>query len=1181
MADGSIIIDTQVDSSGLGDGLSKLGNFASGGLKVAGTAIAGIATALSGAAVAAVKTGMTFDASMAQVAATMGTTVDSISDLRQTAIDLGADTVFSATEAAQALNYLALAGYDAEKAAAVLPAVLDLAAAGGLDLAYASDLATDAMAALGIAATGENLVAFGDQLAKTASSANTSVAQLGEAILTVGGTAKMLAGGTVELNTVLGELANRGIKGSEAGTNLRNILLALSAPTDKAATALSELGVSAVDSAGSLRPMQDIFTDLGVAMEGMSESAKQQYLSQIFNRYDLAAAQALLAGCTEEWSELEGKIKEADGAMAQMADTQLDNLKGDVENLSGALESLGISVYDGVLPQLRELTQLGTSMIDSLTDAMRKGGFKGLAKALGGVLAQAITHVTGYAPKVIGLATDVLNSLADGLSSNAGTIADGIASVLTVAIGGIANMLPTLTTAGIQIASQLVTSFGNALPELIPQVISGLFDSIVSLVSNADQLLAAGGALVNGLIQGLVNSGPALAAGVGNLLGAAFGEAIELIEFLNWDSITGFIKNALGGLGEWLSSVFSIGKDFAAALPWSDVSSSISTAFDAVPTAITDAFVTGKTDAEALTWSEVGNSIKTGVMTALDTGGNAIEGWFTAGKAAVEAIDWTTLGTTIGDAFEGIVDVSGDFLSAGFVAARAAIESIDWSGIGTNIASAFNNLVDTTGEFISSGFTVAHATIEAIDWNGIGQQIGSAFNGVIDATGAFISGGFIAAQTTIESIDWVGIGEAISGAYNGIIDSTGAFISGGFTTAAETISGIDWAGIGSSIADGLNRAWGIVSGIGSLALGVGETIIGAGQAGLNVVQGWLGMNDTAASGTGTAEGQMAASNIASGFSAQIPVISQAGTDAATALAEAFASGFASQQGVISESVTLAVTTVAEILSPDAGNLIGNTFIQAVVTGIDDPTLVTTGQQLATAVVEVMSTGMSADAGLSIGTIFTGGVVTGIDGADAIAAGTTLATAVVSTISSIISYSAGSSIGSSIAAGVAAGIRSGTGSVVSAANALASAAVSGARSTLGINSPSKVFAELGMYCAEGLTNGLVDSADSFIGAYKGLLDGAKQYAASSTALESAAQRMQLVVDTQSQTPQGTAFGENERNLDYAEMARAFWAEAPEDLGGDQIIHFHEKVETPDETARAIRKANTAGLAGGKS
>ena len=217
MADYSITGDTKLDTSGFTKGVSSMtvaaGNLISDLTKTAATKLAGLAKS-------SVSVGMNFDASMSQVAATMGTTVDQIDNLTKVAKEMGSTTKFTATQAADALNYLALAGYDADKAAEVLPSVLNLAAAGGMDLAYASDLVTDAMASLNIEANKQNVDDFGNKLAMAASKANANVSQLGEAILTVGGTAANLKGGTTELTTALGLLANVGIKGAEGGTHL-------------------------------------------------------------------------------------------------------------------------------------------------------------------------------------------------------------------------------------------------------------------------------------------------------------------------------------------------------------------------------------------------------------------------------------------------------------------------------------------------------------------------------------------------------------------------------------------------------------------------------------------------------------------------------------------------------------------------------------------------------------------------------------------------------------------------------------------------------------------------------------------------------------------------------------------------------------------------------------------------
>ena len=176
LADGYLNFDTKINTKGMSEGLSKLGSLAKSACKTAVASIAAAGTALVGLASKAVQVGTSFEASMSQVAATMGITAQEIAQgsksyeiLKQAAKDAGAATKYSATEAADALNYLALAGYDASTAADVLPSVLNLAAASGMELAAASDLATDAMSALGIAASSANLTSFGDKLAKTAS----------------------------------------------------------------------------------------------------------------------------------------------------------------------------------------------------------------------------------------------------------------------------------------------------------------------------------------------------------------------------------------------------------------------------------------------------------------------------------------------------------------------------------------------------------------------------------------------------------------------------------------------------------------------------------------------------------------------------------------------------------------------------------------------------------------------------------------------------------------------------------------------------------------------------------------------------------------------------------------------------------------------------------------------------
>lgn len=353
-------------------------------------AAAAITAALIAVGKQAVETGAEFDKSMSQVAATMGYSVDEINTegseaaktfdkLRDFAQDMGKSTAFSANEASQALNYMALAGYDADKSIAMLPKVLDLASAGSIELAKSSDMVTDAQSALGLSVEETEIMI--DQMAKASARSNTSVEQLGDGILTLGATGKTVKGGTKELAQNLGLLADNGIKGAEGGTKLRNIILALQAPTEKATKKLNELGVSAFDSEGKFRSLQDIFADLNGALGDMSEKDAAIAKSTIFSKRDLAAVNALLGTSVERWNQLGAEIEDSAGAAHAMAETQLDNLAGDVTLFKSALEGAEITISDKLNPSLRNAVQFGTEAVTRLADGFGKAGLSGAVTA--------------------------------------------------------------------------------------------------------------------------------------------------------------------------------------------------------------------------------------------------------------------------------------------------------------------------------------------------------------------------------------------------------------------------------------------------------------------------------------------------------------------------------------------------------------------------------------------------------------------------------------------------------------------------------------------------------------------------------------------------------------------------------------------------------------------------------
>jgi len=507
---------------------NALGKAGSGVMQLSKTitaATAAAAAAVGAIAVAAVNVGKEFETAMSQVQATMlldtGTAEGAAAmvTLEEAARECGRTTAFSATEAAEALNYLALAGYNADEAATALPTVLKLAGAGAMNLARASDMVTDSMSALGIEATEANLNTFADQLAQTASKANTSVSQLGEAILTVGGTAKGLAGGTTELNTALGILADNGLKGAEGGTHLRNMILSLQSPTGDASKALQSLGVDVYDAQGNMRGLNDIFKDLQSGMEGMTAAQKDSIISTLFNKTDLTAANAMLSNCTDRWDELSAAIENSAGACEDMYSIQLDNLDGDIKILKSGLSDLGISIYKDLNGPLREMTQLGTSMVEELSQAYSEGGMAGMVGAVGDCLSEAVNVIAGYAPQVVSMGVDLISNFVQGIADNAGQLADMAAQVITIFINGLFTLIPQVLLAGIDIIVQLANSIASQLPTLITNGTQAIQNLVSGIIQRLPDIIAAGLTLVQTLVSSLGANAPQLIAAAINLIG--------------------------------------------------------------------------------------------------------------------------------------------------------------------------------------------------------------------------------------------------------------------------------------------------------------------------------------------------------------------------------------------------------------------------------------------------------------------------------------------------------------------------------------------------------------------------------------------------------------------------------------------------------------------------------------
>lgn len=600
MADYSITGDTRLDASGFNKGLSAMS-------VAAGNLISGLTQAATGKLTELAKTsvgvGMSFQSSMSQVAATMGVGVDQIQSLTDKAKEMGSTTAFTATQAADALNYLALAGYDANKAAEVLPSVLNLAAAGGMDLAYASDLVTDAMASLNLEANKQNVDEFGNKLAKAASKANANVSQLGEAILTVGGTAANLKGGTTELTTALGLLANVGIKGAEGGTHLRNIILSLQSPTKDAREVMEQLGLEVYDTQGNMRQLDDILTDLNTVMAGMTQGQKDSVINALFNKTDLAAVNGLLAAQGEQWESLAQQIDAAgetagdSGAMAQMAETQLDNLQGSVTIMQSALEGLQLGIYDYLEPSLNDAAKWGSECFSTLTKALSEGGPEAMLQAAGQIISDLAASVTAQLPELVTSGTEIIVQLAEDIVAATPAMLDAAAGVMAALVQGIANNLPSLITsatklivqfthylsdhagdlmdAGIQIVEQLIIGITDNLPQLITAAAELIAKFSAALLSHLPDLLNCGAALlttlVDGIIRSIENLGEAALACIAKLTGVwdgsmddwgHIGESI-VTGLLNgitgmWDTLVSTVKGKVNGMVSAVKNVLGI-----------------------------------------------------------------------------------------------------------------------------------------------------------------------------------------------------------------------------------------------------------------------------------------------------------------------------------------------------------------------------------------------------------------------------------------------------------------------------------------------------------------------------------------------------------------------------------------------------------------------------------------------
>jgi TP901 family phage tail tape measure protein len=496
-----IVYKIQGDNSQFSKDVAQSESIASGGFNKI-TALGVAAWAAIGAAVVkvtksgmdfmkdTVNTGMNFDKSMSQVAATMGTTVDQIGNLSAFAQEMGATTAFSAQQAANGLNILAQSGLSASEQMSALPDVLDLAASGGLDLATSAKYVTGAVKGFGDSF--DNASKYTDMIATGAAKANTNVNQLGTALSDSAATAASY-GQTAEGTTLaLLRLAEQNVTGAEASTALNRAMMDLYTPTSTAKKALDKLKVSAYDATGKARPLNDVIDDLQSAMAGMSDEEKNVTKNAIFSTFGLQAFNKMTVSSKSTVDGFKAALNGAQGSAKRMAETQLDNLAGDITLLKSASEGFKIALSSGVTPALRDFVQAGTTELGKLKTAFEQNGFEGLAKQLAKSISTMAKEAASKLPEVGRAFTAFFGTLG-------GEIVDAITSNAKYILQGAGNLLAKL---------------GEGLAEGAPKIGEFIGDMIADALSAAPNLIVGAVKFVAGLADAILSSLPEIARGI-------------------------------------------------------------------------------------------------------------------------------------------------------------------------------------------------------------------------------------------------------------------------------------------------------------------------------------------------------------------------------------------------------------------------------------------------------------------------------------------------------------------------------------------------------------------------------------------------------------------------------------------------------------------------------------------
>lgn len=895
----------------------QLSGFASGGVagalgsigaaaETAGRALTlGVTAPLMTAAGAAIQTGMQFDASMSNVYGLMSSlnlSQAQMDALRDTAREMGATTKFSASEAADAMGYMALAGWDDAQVIAGIPGVLNLAAAANMDLAKASDIVTDTMTPFGMAA--ERAGEAADVFAYAQANSNTTVEALGEAMKYAAPTADAFGMTLQDTAAAMGVLANAGIKGSQGGTTLNAMLRDMKNNAKNGAIAIGKTKVALTNADGSYRSYAAIIRDIDKATSSMTASQRDAALGAIFGDESLKGILATLKQGPDALDAMTEGMYACGGAAEDMAATMGDNLKGDLAILESGAQDMAIALSDWLMPAARGVVQGITNMIgkfNALDDGTKNAIFRigAMAAAAGPLLlngGKVLTLLSGVNPLVVGLgaAAVLAYTHSDALQGMVAKLGDGV-----TAFGAALESGAGFTAA---FSAGLTAAFGEEAAGKVLGAIEGIKTAISTVGDVLTTVTDAVGTFFGSLFDG-------------EGLKQSWDNAAAVISGYDWTalgtSILSGVTGALDAAGEWLKNIFTA----------------------------------GLTAAKGVNWFELGTSIHDGIQTILDTAGGWLKSLFEAGKTAAGEISWADIGTAIWNGVTSVLDMAGNFLSGLFGLGKdSAIANVDWSAIGTAIWNGVTGVIDAAGSWLSSLFGFGKSAAEGLSWDEVGTAIQTGVGTVLDTAGSWLYAGFEAAKTYIGGLNWGEVGTAIQTGVGTVLDTAGTWLSSGFEAAKTAISGIDWGGVGSTISSGISGA---IDGLAKLGSGIWDTITGwFGGGDEEKAKGdakTSGGNLTTGMETGITEGSAAvttaATNAASSAmtAAAQTLTAESGTTITETWVGGMVTGIANQNPILTLGVqTLgdnAVTTATDTLTADAGKTVANSFMGGICSAV--------------------------------------------------------------------------------------------------------------------------------------------------------------------------------------------------------------------------------------------------------